>query len=96
MQVTHMDGIFDDVVTELVRLAVADAAFDSATCHPCGEATRMVVTSVFLSIFVAHRLGKSGSAKFPGKNNQGIVEQTTSLEISEQAGDRLIHILNSS
>ena len=34
MEVVDMDDIFNGVVSQFVGVPVADAAFDSATCHP--------------------------------------------------------------
>src|SRR4051812_22246348 len=41
LKVTDVNGVFDDVVAELVRFAMNDSAFDPTTCHPEAEATGM-------------------------------------------------------
>src|SRR5437660_11157424 len=46
VQVMHMDGVVDDVVAEVVRLAIDQAPFDASAGHPNGEAARMMVTAV--------------------------------------------------
>ncbi len=45
-----MHRVFDDVVAEIVGLAVADAALDAAAGHPDGEAARMVIAAVVLRV----------------------------------------------
>ncbi len=42
LEIADVDGIFDDIVGEIVGFAVDDAAFDAAAGHPYGEAARMV------------------------------------------------------
>ena len=46
VQVVDVDGILDDVVAEVVRLAVDVAAFHARAGHPDAEAARVMVAPV--------------------------------------------------
>src|SRR4051794_22774484 len=46
VEVADVDGVLDDVVAEVVRLAVDRAALDAAAGHPHGEAARVMVAAV--------------------------------------------------
>lgn len=46
VEVVDMDGVFDNVVAEVIGLAVDDAGLDAAACHPDGEASGVVVSAV--------------------------------------------------
>src|SRR5688572_4415363 len=48
VEVADVDGVLDDVVAEVVRLAVDGAALEAAAGHPHGEAARVVVAAVVL------------------------------------------------
>src|SRR5262245_26377185 len=45
LEVVDVDGVFHDVVAELVGLAVGDPSLDAAAGHPDGETTRVVVAA---------------------------------------------------
>src|SRR6185503_13744966 len=60
------------------------AAFDTATGHQDGKASRVVVAAI---AFFGHR----GAAKFPSPNNEGAVEQAAGFEVFQQSRDRLVH-----
>ena len=46
VEVVHMNAILDDIVTEVVGLAVGRAFIDTGAGHQHREASRMVVTAV--------------------------------------------------
>ena len=46
LEVAHMNGVFDNVIAELIRLAVHQAALDAATGQPQAEATGVMITAV--------------------------------------------------
>jgi len=48
VQVADVDGVYGDVVAEIVGLAVADARLDAAAGEPGGEALGVVVAAVVL------------------------------------------------
>ena len=46
LKVVHMNGVFDDVVAEVVGLAIAESGFYACSGHPHAETAWVVVTSV--------------------------------------------------
>ena len=67
MQVVNGDGILDDVVREVVRLAVTDAWFDAAASQPDREASGVVVAAVV--VLGERSLSVDRSAEFTGPQN---------------------------
>ena len=47
IQVTDVNGIFNDVVAIVVRLAVLNSTLNTAAGHPDGEAAAVVVATIF-------------------------------------------------
>lgn len=46
LEVVHMYGVFDDVVAEVVGLAIAEAGFYACSGHPHAETAWVVVAAV--------------------------------------------------
>jgi len=46
VEVVDVYGVFDDVVAEVVGLAMNDAAFDAAAGHPHAEIARVMIAAV--------------------------------------------------
>src|SRR5882762_202735 len=46
VDVSNVNWIFDDVIAEVIGLAVNHAAFDTASRHPHGEAAWMMVAAI--------------------------------------------------
>jgi hypothetical protein len=46
IEVVQMRGIRGDVVTEVICFAIACAAFDTSSCHPHAEVSRVMITTV--------------------------------------------------
>src|SRR6476661_9408869 len=82
-----MDGedILDGVIAELVGVAVADAAFDSAARHPDGEALLMMIAAV--------ALGHRRPAELTAPDDERLVEHAPALQIGEQCHAGLIDFL---
>ena len=68
VEVAHVDGVLNDIVTEIISLAIVHAALDSSAGKPSGEATGMVVAPVICARDVA--LAIDGAPEFPNTNNQ--------------------------
>src|ERR1700733_10560350 len=82
VEVPDRHWIFHHVVAVLIRLPIGDAGFHAATCHPGGEATRMVVPAIV--IWRKPALAIDRAAKFASPNDQRIVQQTTLLQVGDQ------------
>ena len=76
----------DDMITELIRLAVDRAALHSAAGEPDAEAEGIVIASVTA-------LGKGRTTEFSGPDDESVIEESALFEIPEQPGDGLIHLL---
>ncbi len=48
LEVMHMYGVFDDVVAEVVGLAIAEAGFYACSGHPHAETAWVMVASVIV------------------------------------------------
>ena len=90
VQIVDVDWIIDDVVAEVVGLAVGQTAFDAAACYPEAEAAGMMIAAVV--VVSQHALGVDGAAEFSAPDHQRAVEQTPLLEIADQRGGRPIDL----
>src|SRR4051794_13203133 len=77
LQIVHVDRVRHHVVAVVVGLAETEAALHTASCHPHGEATGMVIASVIRVGQLA--LAVYGAAEFTAPYDQGVVEQTALL-----------------
>ena len=66
MKVSHINGVFYHVVTEIIGLSVVHPTFDTASRKPSGEASGVVVAPVIVAGNIA--LAKDGSPKLSGKD----------------------------
>src|SRR6266568_2303566 len=90
VQVVNVHRVLDDVVAVIVRLAVTDARFDSATRHPDRVATAVMIATVVVLFNLA--LAIDGTAEFTAPNDQSVVQQTALLEVLDQRGARLVGV----
>ena len=70
-------GILDDVVAEVVGLAVDRAALRAAAGHPHGEAARVMVAAVVLVGQAALRVDRA--AEFAAPDDERVVEHAALL-----------------
>ena len=66
VQVSDVNGVPDDVVTEIVGFTVDDSAFDTAACHPMREAFRMVVAPIIITAEFALAINRASEFATPG------------------------------
>ena len=66
VKVADIDGVFDDIVAEVVGLAVLHAAFDPAAGEPTGEAAWMMVAAIDVGCNLA--LAVDCAAEFTGED----------------------------
>ena len=91
IEVADADLVLDDIVAIVVGFPVSDTSFDSSTGHPGGETFGVVVASVLIAFQLA--LTISGPSKFPGENNEGLIEHSALLEILDESGAGLVDIV---
>jgi len=75
IEVMNVDGIFVDVVAEVVSLAVNRTTFYSGSGHPFGIAPRMMVSTVVGSGQSA--LAINCPSKFSAPDHQRIIQKTS-------------------
>ena len=88
IKVTNVDGVFQNVVTVNVRLAIFKAVFDSRASHPHRKATTMVISAMRVLCELALRI--DCPSKLAAPDHERIVEHSATFEIADQASSRLI------
>ncbi len=77
LKIVYVDRIFRYVVAEFISLSVAEPWFDTATGHPGGKATGMMIPTIAMAHI--QTLGIIGPAEFPSPNHQGVFQETALL-----------------
>src|SRR5438552_366469 len=84
LQIMHMNRVGDDVVTEIVGLAEADAALDAAAGEPHGEASRMMITPV---IGVRQRaLAVNRASELAAPDHERVLKHAALFQIPDESG----------
>src|SRR6185503_9003931 len=91
VEIANVHGILYDVVAIVVGFSIRDSGTHATAHHPCGKAARMMIASVVLGR--QSTLTIYGTAKFPRPHNKGVVEQTATLEISNECIRGAIRLL---
>ena len=91
VEVVNREGILDDVVAELVGLAVDLTALGAAAGHPHGEAARVVVAAVVL--LGESALAVDGATEFAAPDDERIVEHPALLKVLDEGVARLVDVL---
>ena len=73
VKVVDMNGIFGDVVTEIIGFTIRDTRLGTATCHPHAEVFGMVISAVI--IFGKSALRVNGSTKLATPYDKGFIEK---------------------
>ena len=68
LPIVNVDGVFDDIIAEIIRLTVGDAGFHAAANHPGAVGRTEMITAVPI-FFGDIALDKNGAAEFTGENN---------------------------
>ena len=84
-------GFCDDVVAEVVGLAVDDAALDAAAGQPHAEVARVMVAAVV--VLGQRALRVDGAAELAAPDDQRVVEQAALLEVDHQRGGGLVGVV---
>ena len=91
VEVVDVDGVLDDVVAEVVGLAVDDAGLDAAAGQPDGEAAAVVIAAVV--VVAVRALAVDGAAELAAPDDQRVVEQAALLQVLDQGGGGLVGVL---
>ena len=91
VEVGDVERVLDDVVTEVVGLAVDLAAFGAAAGHPHGEAARVVIAAV---VFLGQAaLAVDRPTELSAPDDQSVIEHTALFEILDEGVAGLIDVL---
>ncbi len=90
VEVVHMNGVFDDVVSEFVGFSVNDTGFHAAAGHPDGEAAGMVIAAVVVCRHFA--LAIIGAAEFAAPDHERLVEQPALFEVGNERRGGTVHV----
>ena len=82
VEVVHVHAVLDDVVAEVVGLAVGHALVDAGAGHQDREAARVVVAAVVGLREGALRVGRT--TEFAAPDDERIIEQSALFEVGEQ------------
>ena len=91
MQVAHVDGVLDDVVRELVGLAVDGPALDAGAGGPDAEIARVVVAAVVGLGQAALRVDRAAELAAP--DDQRVVEHAALLQVLDQGPGGAVDVL---
>ena len=90
VQVAEVDGVFGDVVAEVVGAAVFDTGLDAGAGEPDGEAASVVVAA---GVGVAQcALAKNSAAEFGEKHHERIFEKATLFKVFQEGGGGLVDV----
>ena len=81
VQVMDIDAVRGHLATDFVGFTVVHAALDAAASHPATESLGVVVTT---GVRVHATRGRRGTAKFSAPDDEGLIEQATLLEVSDE------------
>ncbi len=85
LEIVDVDGVFDDVVAELVALAVGDSGFDATAGHPEGEGIGVMIATPFFGVFdIALEEGRP--TEFTAPDDEGVFEEAAHFQIFDQRG----------
>ena len=87
VEIVHVGAILFGVVAEFVGRSVGDTSLDATTGQPEAEALHVMVAPDHAFAALSH----GGSAKFTAPYYKGVLEETTPLEIGDQAGNGLVY-----
>ena len=82
MKIVHGNSARGGVKTELVGGTMGDPSPDSAAGHPEGESVRVMITAPGFAGALNHRR----AADFTSPDDEGLFEQASLLEVSNQGG----------
>ncbi len=87
----HVNAVFRDVVTEIIRLAIDHTGLHATAGHPGCETSRVMIAPVIVGRQLALRVARP--AKFTAPNYQRVVEHSTLLQVGDQRGASLVGFL---
>jgi hypothetical protein len=91
VEVADVEWVFDDVVAEVVGLAVdLRRLWSAATGHPHAEAAWVVIATVVF--FGEAALAVDGATEFAAPDDEGVIEHAALLEIFDEGVAGLIDV----
>src|SRR5207245_4517513 len=90
VHVMDVHRVLDDVIAEIVGLAVDDARLDATAGHPDREAARMVIAAVIVLGKLA--LAVDRAAELAAPDHQRVVEQAALFEVGYEGIAGLVDV----
>ena len=90
VEVAEVDGVFGDVVAEVVGAAVFDAGVDAGAGEPDGEAAAVVVAAAVR--VPKNALAKNSAAEFGEEHHQRVFEEAALFEVVDEGGGGLVDV----
>src|SRR5262245_30025459 len=90
LKVTHVHGVADNVVREVVSFSPYRSTLHSPSGHPKAKTARMMIAAMVCRSQLTLRIYRP--AKFPTPAHQSAVEQSPRFEILDQSPPGLVHI----
>ena len=87
VEVVYVGAILFGVVAEFVGRSVGDPSLDAPTRQPEAEPLHVMVTPDHTLTALSH----GSSPKFAAPYYKGVLKETLSLEVGNQAGNGLVH-----
>ena len=91
MEIMNIHRIFGHVVAEIIGASIGHPPFEATSGDPLGKTAWMMITAVIIGRQLALRI--IGAAEFSTPDHQGIFEEPTLLEVSDQSGRCLVGFL---
>ena len=90
IQIMNVNGVFGDVVGEVISLAILETGLHTPSGHPHRPTPGVVVTPV---IFTRERaLAVDGASEFPAPNHQRVIQHAPAFQIGQKCVTRLIDV----
>ena len=91
IEVVDVAWVCDNVVTEVIGLAVCDSTLNAAPSQPHAEVARVVVASVILRGQCSLRV--DCATKLTAPDHESAIEKSAAFEVCKQCGCRLVGVV---
>lgn len=93
VEIVHGNFVDHGLVTEVVRLAVAESAFHPAAGHPERERAGIVIAPDEFHIHAIAILAHGRATKLAAPHDKRVLEQSVLLEVGDERHEGAVHLL---
>ena len=87
MEIVDVDLVLERVIAEVVSFAIGESRLHAPARHEHGKPVRVMVAAVL----VLPNFARWSPAELSSPEHQRLFEQPTGFQVSEKAGDELVH-----